>query len=83
MNISRPTNLNKQFAVYWNVCLRSDTENDPQYRGDWKLVGVEANNGEAADLTAELSELPEHLEQLRSEGFSHDGIVVHLQRDHG
>jgi hypothetical protein len=73
----------KQFAVYRDVCLRTDTENDPQYRGDWKLVGVEANNGEAADLTAELSGLPEHLKQLRSEGFSHDGIVVHLQRDHG
>jgi hypothetical protein len=69
-----------QFAVYRDVCLDPDAESDPKHRGEWKLIGVEPDNGEAEDLTAELSDLPEYLEQLRSGGFGHDGIVIHLRR---
>jgi hypothetical protein len=70
-----------QFAVYRDVCLESRLETEPKYRGRWNLVGVEPNSGEAEDLTAELSDLPECLDQLRSQGFGHDGIVIHLHRN--
>lgn len=72
-----------QFAVYRDVCLKPDTDSELKYRGKWKLIGVEPKNGEAEDLTTSLSDLSEHLEQLRSDGFDHDGIVIHLHRHEG
>jgi hypothetical protein len=72
-----------QFAVYRDVCLKPDADSELKYRGKWKLIGVEPNNGEAEDLTTSLSDLPEHLEQLRSDGFDHNGIVIHLHRHKG
>lgn len=69
-----------QFAVYRDVRLKSGSETDERYRGDWKLVGVDPH-GNAEDLTADLSELPKLLDQLRSAGFGHDGVVLHVSRN--
>lgn len=69
----------KQFAVYRDVCRKPDSETTRKHQGDWKLVGVDPH-GNAEDFTADLSELPDLLNELRSAGFGHDGIVLHVSR---
>lgn len=69
-----------QFAVYRDVCLKPDVETPEKYRGDWKLIGV-GPNGTAEDLTADLEGLPGLLEDLRSAGFGHDGVVLHVNQE--
>ncbi len=70
----------KQFAVYRDVCRKPDTEIKKRHLGDWKLVGVDPD-GNAEDLTTDLLELPDLLGNLRSAGFGHDGIVLHVSRN--
>ncbi len=69
---------NRQLSLYSKI--HEETTNEPRYLGDWRLWGIE-NGGSAVDLTEELRELPKHaLEDLRREGFQHDGLILRVTR---
>jgi hypothetical protein len=68
-----------QISVYRRVCLQSDPEEAWRYRGDWRLVGVLPDES-AIDLNGHLDELPALLDKLDVEGFTHDGIVLRINR---
>lgn len=68
-----------ELAVYRDVCIEPDTTDEPKYTGDWQLIGVEPD-GRALNLTAELEDLTDYLNPLRSNGFDHDGIVLYVDR---
>jgi len=68
-----------QISVYRRVCLQSDPEEAWRYRGDWRLVGVLPHES-AIDLNGHLDELPELLDELDVKGFTHDGIVLRINR---
>jgi len=68
-----------QISVYRRVCLQPDPEEAHRYRGDWRLIGV-LPDGSAINLNGQLKELPEILDDLDTSGFTHDGIVLRLNR---
>lgn len=68
-----------QLATYKEITSEDDESIDAT--GDWRLLGVESD-GTAIELTEWLSELPEEsLQELRNEGFDHDGLVIHLSSE--
>ncbi|WP_411967860.1 hypothetical protein [Haloferax sp. YSSS75] len=66
-----------QLSVYRKVRLEDDTDQEPLYGGDWKLLGVKPNR-RAIDLTNELEELPSLLRPLQTEGYDHDGLLIYI-----
>ncbi len=68
-----------QISVYRRVCLQSDPEEAWRYRGDWRLVGVLPDES-AINLNGHLDELPALLDGLDVKGFTHDGIVLRINR---
>jgi len=68
-----------QISVYRRVCLQHDPEEAHRYRGDWRLIGVLPDES-AIDLNQQLKELPDILDDLDTSGFTHDGIVLRLNR---
>jgi hypothetical protein len=68
-----------QISVYRRVCLQSDPEEAWRYQGDWRLVGVLPDES-AINLNGHLDELPELLDELDVKGFTHDGIVLRINR---
>jgi hypothetical protein len=68
-----------QISVYRRVCLQSDPEEAWRYQGDWRLVGVLPDES-AINLNGHLDELPDLLDELDVKGFTHDGIVLRINR---
>ena len=68
-----------QISVYRRVCLQPDPEEAWRYRGDWRLVGVLPDES-AINLNGHLDELPALLDELDVQGFTHDGIVLRINR---
>ncbi len=68
-----------QISVYRRVCLQSDPDEAWRYQGDWRLIGV-LSDGSAINLNEQLEALPEILDKLDDSGFTHDGIVLRLNR---
>ena len=71
-----------ELAVYRRV-VRNEEPDNPRYRGQWRLIGVEPN-GRAVDVTDFLSPLLDEskgpLASLGRDGFAPDGLMLSISR---